>query len=182
MKRDLTKIYKNLDTHKKAALVFQGEITGDVQACHDIQRSVSKKVYSMPDVEFSDTLAAFHDVAAIWSIEYWRFCTKYVSIICKNLTGSVEVEKLDRLESFYLNRLIALGILSRTFTKRYGMDSGLLYRFANSSIEWDEGKGLEDLDSGSKDYYRNHLELFSSIVDGADPSSHVREYFGCPVE
>lgn len=177
------KIYQSMNASELAVMTFESLVIGDSLTAKSIARSVPRHVYHSADQEYVVRLNHIFDVAALWSIEYWKCYCKMLASIgggALKLTSKFERKSSfsDSLEQIWEGRLCALGLILLSLNTSHSINIDIMAKFADAYCIYGIDMTIEDLSYDAHEYYRNYLAYFEALIDGSSVPESVAEYLG----
>jgi hypothetical protein len=179
---DIKKLYEVLDPEELAIMTFELLVKGDNGGAQKIATAVPRYTYTSPDISYTGTINRLFDVAALWSIEYWRCYAKMMAsmgmqTLAKVASDLERMDEIETLEDLWEGRLCALGLLLVSLKNSHDINSQAIMSFGGAETIYGLDTELQDLSEDAKEFYDNYRVYFESLIDGLDPPESVNDYF-----
>jgi len=166
-----------------AAMTFESLVKGDNSAAKNMALSVPQYTYRSTDKEYVACLNHIFDVAAQWSIEYWKcYCKMLACAEIKNQSqkpdSQDERQAAEELERIWEGRLCALGQILISLSDNRHVDIESMVRFSDAKCVYGLDIPVANLSDDAREYYENYTNHFQSLIDGTTPPKSVANYFG----
>ena len=178
---NLLKLYESMPPSELAVMTFESLVKGDNVAAKNMAMAVPKYTYTSADKEYVGRLNRIFDVASLWSIEYWKCYCKMLACLGKEIqsrTSNTQNESVSNksLELIWEGRLCALGQILVSLNISHKLDIETIAKFSDAQSIYGLDITRADLSDDAREYYRNYLDYFKSLIDGKSIPKNVVEY------
>jgi len=173
---------KTQDIEKLAVMTFEALVNGDSASARKMATSVPRYLYDAADYNYTRTLNRLFDVAAMWSVEYWKCYAKMIAAVgladvASKSDDANEVESAKKLEELWEGRLCALGRLLVSLTESHSIESDAITSFADAHRVYGLDISSNELSEDAYAYFENFRIYFESLIDETDTPQSVDDYF-----
>lgn len=179
---NLSRVYESMDTDELAVMTFASLVNGDSAAAKDMAMAVPKYNYYSADKEYVGRLNRIFDVAALWSIEYWKCYARMVASLGLTLQSrqgdhQIHISSTDNLEFIWEGRLCALGQILVSLSNTHNIDIETMLRFSDVQSVYGLDIAPKSLSDDASEYYLSYQAYFESLIDGSNVPDSVKDYF-----
>lgn len=121
----ITKLYSGMTNKERAALAFRYLTDVNELELERVSGAVPFKTYRCRDLEYQDRLDGLFNMAALYSIEYWRIYSRSLEALVAShvmANDSVKEQQMLEVQGIWQSRLMALNCAMLAVCTEHGIE------------------------------------------------------------